>query len=493
MYGQEVERKKVEANCYFTWKADAAKYVDFEITENIFGKVNLTIWVHPKAFGFLDFQTAQGVCELTRDALKDILILNITNKVLLRTEIDETDIEDIFSIEDKVDIEDITSIEDEIEVEGNFTSDYVNLIENGNVEETSSVIEGENITDELDVITEETRTKFRSKFSDTHLAGPSIILSRWRQYAIDLTAADPQWEVRAGIGLEGGEETLQLDFNTFRWDCQDIIGTSITQTQFCDGFAHCPNGRDEHKDICQVSQLPRRLSYLSYVYMLIFILGYFRLLTDEDPASESQHIRMIIKQSFKKCLHQKAVSDFKALYVEIHQFGPNFEAFCQEVKYEMYQNPAKVGLISKWVREIEEELHGEAKEIYKCINSNFGGSHYLTTRIVDPEGGVIAKIQAKVNQMMFPRRIRWHFLSNFVMFIMLCLHMFDYVKDIGEMFPFLSFVNLFFSDITAILHHFDRVVVQQSYRPYKVKCFYSNYFCFLLLRVSTSTTFSLLL
>ena len=145
---------------------------------------------------------------------------------------------------------------------------------------------------------------------------------------------------------------------------------------------------------------------------------------------------MITKQSFKKCLHQKAESDFKALYVEIHQFGPNFEGFCQEVKYEMYQNPANVGQISKWVREIEEELHGEAEEIYKCINSNFGGSHYLTTRIVDPEGGVIAKIQTQINQMMYPRRVRWYFLSNFAMFIMLCLHMFDYVKDIGEMFSF---------------------------------------------------------
>ena len=149
--------------------------------------MNLTIWVHPKAFGFSDFQTAQGVCELTRDALKDILILNITNNVALRLETefeDETDIEDIFRIEGETDIEDITSIE----VEGKFMNDS-KLIETGDVEEDCVDVdidvfgegcwkdssetegEGENIIDELfdniDVINKETGTKLESKLSST--------------------------------------------------------------------------------------------------------------------------------------------------------------------------------------------------------------------------------------------------------------------------------------------------------------------------------------
>ena len=263
-----------------------------------------------------------------------------------------------------------------------------------------------------------------------------------------MTAVDPEWKERTifsslELELEGGEATLRLEFNTFQWDCQDTRGTSITQTQFCDGYKHCPNGRDEDKEICQVSQLPKKLSYLSYAYMLIFILCYFTLLRDEEPESESQHIQMIMKQSFEKCLHQRDESDFKALYVEIHQFDPKFEGFCQELKYEMYQNPAKVGVTFKWVRQMEEKLHGEAEEIYKCINTNFGGSHYLTARMVDPEGGVLVKIQTKIDQMMLPRKVRWYFLSNFHMFVMLCLHMFDYVKDIGEMFS--CFLMLTFS------------------------------------------------
>ena len=143
---------------------------------------------------------------------------------------------------------------------------------------------------------------------------------------------------------------------------------------------------------------------------------------------------MIAKQSFEKCLYQRDESEFKALYIEAHQFNPNFKRFCEELKYEMYQIPTKVSETLNWVREIEEEIHGDAEEIYKCINTHFGGSHYLTARIVDPEGGVMVKIQTKINQMVLPRRIRWYFLSNSTMFVMLCLHIFDYVKDIGEMF-----------------------------------------------------------
>ena len=283
----------------------------------------------------------------------------------------------------------------------------------------------ENAIENINESEDKLETNSTLMLRDTPLKGPSTILSRWRRYVIEVTAVHPQG---------GTNAILKLDLNTYRWDCKDNRGTSITQTQFCDGHEDCPNGRDENENICQVSQLPKKLSYLFYVYMLLFIWVYFTLLRDERPESVGQNIAMVAKQSFKKCLYQREESDFKAIYVENHQFGPNFEKFCGEVKFEMYQNPASMEVTLKWVREIEEELHGEAEEIYNCINTNFGGSHYLTTRIVDPEGGVFIKISSKINQMMLPRRIGWYFLSNFIMFIMLCLHMFDYVKDIGETF-----------------------------------------------------------
>ena len=60
------------------------------------------------------------------------------------------------------------------------------------------------------------------------------------------------------------------------------------------------------------------------------------------------------------------------------------------------------------------------------------------------------------------------------MFIFLCLHHFDYIKDIGEKVPaFESFPNSLVieitvpvPDISVILDHFDRMVVQSSYEAY---------------------------
>ena len=128
-------------------------------------------------------------------------------------------------------------------------------------------------------------------------------------HVIELTAVHPQG---------GTNAILKLDLNTYRWDCKDNRGTSITQTQFCDGHEDCPNGRDENENICQVSQLPKKLSYLFYVYMLLFIWVYFTLLRDERPESVGQNIAMVAKQSFKKCLYQREESDFKAIHVENH-------------------------------------------------------------------------------------------------------------------------------------------------------------------------------
>ena len=184
-----------------------------------------------------------------------------------------------------------------------------------------------NITDtfykKINATDKGTKPTLASKLSDTHLQGPSIILSRWRQYQIELTASYPELEFSGKRVADKGEKTLQLDINTFKWDCQDKKGTRITQTQFCDNVKHCPNGRDEDEDICQVSQLPKKMSYLFYVYMLAIILGYFTLLMDAWPESENQNIKMIAKQSFEKCLYQRDESEFKALYVEIHQFDPS--------------------------------------------------------------------------------------------------------------------------------------------------------------------------
>ena len=93
-----------------------------------------------------------------------------------------------------------------------------------------------------------------------------------------------------------------------------------------------------------------------------------------------------------------------------------------------------------WVREVEEQLHQDPKERYNCVLANFGGDHPLTASIVDPtEGwwtkmmesclrcnpylaGPIAALQKAKKRC--PPRI-------FLLFSLLLLHLFDYIKDIG--------------------------------------------------------------
>ena len=86
----------------------------------------------------------------------------------------------------------------------------------------------------------------------------------------------------------------------------------------------------------------------------------------------------------------------------------------------------------EWLKESEEELHSDPAEVYNCILANFGGCYPLTARIADPQGGIGVKIREKVGKMAPHTKIRWHLFTIFKMFVMLNLHMFDYVKDISE-------------------------------------------------------------
>ena len=121
------------------------------------------------------------------------------------------------------------------------------------------------------------------------------------------------------------------------------------------------------------------------------------------------------------------------MYLEAHQNSPeDHQRICSDLKYELYQNPAGVSKVCEWLKESEEELHSDPADVYNCILANFGGCHPLTARIADPQGGIGVKIREKVGKMAPHTKIRWHLFTIFKMFVMLNLHMFDYVKDIGE-------------------------------------------------------------
>ena len=376
------------------WQDNAQKFVEFTSIEDEFGRVNTTMWVLPWAFK----------CAQTLDYLKENVsivvgeVKNLNNVSII-----------VSAVKNLRNVSVVVSDADKYDAEG------------------------ENIIDEKDHIISslqnknETQTEIPSNSSSQEVPNakqvPNIILYRWRQYDIEVTAED----------LNTGEKAVTVfEHNTFQWDCKDKLGTKITQTQFCDGTPNCPNERDEKSEICKVSQLPKKLSYLFYVYMILFILAYFPYLRVEPQHSEGQHLEMITKKAFNKYLYQREKSDFIAQYREIHLSESKCEKFFGDLKYEMYQNPAKMEEVCTWVKEAEEELHKDANAIYDCVLTNFGGSHQVTARIVDPKGDIVTKIGSKIDQMVRPRKIKWYLFKIAIMFAMLCLHMFDYVKDIGK-------------------------------------------------------------
>ena len=64
----------------------------------------------------------------------------------------------------------------------------------------------------------------------------------------------------------------------------------------------------------------------------------------------------------------------------------------------------------------------------------------MTAKIADPES-LMSKIVIMIDQIFQPRKIKWHFLRIILMFVILLIHLFDYVKDIGKIsfkFPYIN-------------------------------------------------------
>ena len=128
--------------------------------------------------------------------------------------------------------------------------------------------------------------------------------------------------------------------------------------------------------------------------MAALILLYFVCMRSKLVLSQGQHLEMITKKAFGKYISQGNRSDFLSCYRESHH-KKEFIKFAGDLKYEIYQNPGDMEVF-KWIKEAEEEMHKDAKDIYNCVLTNFGGSHELTVRIVEPEGGFISKIREKI-------------------------------------------------------------------------------------------------
>ena len=147
-----------------------------------------------------------------------------------------------------------------------------------------------------------------------------------------------------------------------------------------------------------------------------------------------------IKVDPNEPLPSKEKRDFKTKYKNAHRKGKGMEEYVRNVQYQIYQSRSSASRkMCQWVREAEEELHGDPKFAYHCILYYYGGSHPITAMIIDPSGGLLKIFLKQAKAWLTTTNIR-----IFFMFVMLCLHMFDYVKDIGETMTQARFIVMIF-------------------------------------------------
>ena len=134
--------------------------------------------------------------------------------------------------------------------------------------------------------------------------------------------------------------------------------------------------------------------------------------------------------------HERAPQD-KQSYIESHNAG-DISQLVSSVKRGTYEklsvidDKSDVEEVCKTVREAEAEVHSDAKEAYKCILENYGGDHPLTARLADPSGGKLRMMKKRINEYM-GTNTRWYGIDVTSSFAFLCLHYFDYIKDIGRL------------------------------------------------------------
>jgi len=223
---------------------------------------------------------------------------------------------------------------------------------------------------------------------------------------------------------------------------------SISQTKFCDGKKDCPDGDDENTEICEASNLLKKLSYIiSYPLILILVVSYFVLpkIHYNQSVVKKISIEFGIKKTNVKALQETAArkDEFITKYKKAHSNLSEMKMLVDEMKYDLYKkgNKGNQQEVSSWVKEIEDELHNNAEERYQCILTYYKASHPLIDKIADPEGGILGKIgKLGLN------------LNCLLLFVLLLFHIFDYVKDI---------------DVTEVIYHYDITVLQQVYEQYK--------------------------
>ena len=293
------------------------------------------------------------------------------------------------------------------------------------------------------------------ELSKIALKGPTLRLKRWREYNIEVV-----FEVfNADLNTYQKTEVKTFTHNTYRWVCPGSCHQTISQTEFCDGVEHCPGGADESKKNCEVSQLPQKTAYGFYGYMLFVITIYWMFMSsnNQENGESAPEITQDVEDFQKEVYKQRHTNDNSDLAIEVKEgtFDKLFDI-----------DDIQANEICKKVKEAEIEVHENAQEAYDCVLKHYGGDHPITARLVDPTGGFALKVKKCVN-MRLNSNTQWFSLNIVTMFIFLCLHHFDYIKDIGKRhIRYLKNLCLIVSDISVILDHFDQRVIQSAYEPY---------------------------
>ena len=162
-------------------------------------------------------------------------------------------------------------------------------------------------------------------------------------------------------------------------------------------------------------------------YMIALIVFYWGFMSSPRP-------RRIPPQK-DECLN------IRQHYADRHQAG-EIALLSREIKKCTYgkifhaDENDEVENICEAVRDAEAKVHLNPEKAYHCILENYGGDHPLTARLTAPSGGKVHEVRKKVDKLI--GAVHWYKMTITISFFFLCLHHFDYIKDIGEFVTFFS-------------------------------------------------------
>lgn len=254
------------------------------------------------------------------------------------------------------------------------------------------------------------------ELGDIAFKATTFELKRWRSYKIEIRV---KWRDQ--------EATKSFIHDTFQWMCLDK-NNSISQTKFCNREKDCSDGSDENPEVCEASDLLKKLSYIiSYPLILVLVVSYFVLPKIHYKQSVVKKIskEFRIKKTNVEALQETTVrkDEFVSKYKKAHSNPSEMKILVDEMKYDLCKKGNKENQqeVSSWVRELEDELHNNSEERYQCILTHYKASYPLIDKIADPEGGILGRIgKLGLN------------LNCLSLFVALLFHIFDYVKDIGN-------------------------------------------------------------